>query len=128
MSMKHRFLLIALSDDPWNTVLQTAVTQFDELQIASDDQCVRLIQEQDYALVILDATYVIDVPQLIEAILEQQANIPIIVATASPTWRRAREILSAGAVDYVRKSFHQEELVSALRSALLTASRRWPTQ
>ena len=45
-------------------------------------------------------------------------DVPIIVLTNSPTWRRARAVLQAGASDYLRRSVNDETLLSRCRSLL----------
>jgi len=43
-------------------------------------------------------------------------TVPIIVLTSSPTWRRARAVLQAGASDYMRRSMEDDILLERCRS------------
>ncbi|MAT96513.1 MAG: hypothetical protein CL608_05165 [Anaerolineaceae bacterium] len=45
-------------------------------------------------------------------------QVPIVVLTSSPTWRRARAVLQAGAADYMRRSLEDERLLARCRSLL----------
>ena len=45
--------------------------------------------------------------------------VPIVVATASPTWNRARSLLLAGASDYIRKTSDRATLLRTLQPLLL---------
>ena len=40
---------------------------------------------------------------------------PIVVLTSSPTWRRARAVLQAGAADYMRRSLEDQLLLKRCR-------------
>jgi DNA-binding NtrC family response regulator len=46
------------------------------------------------------------------------ADLRIVVMTASPTWRRARSVLEAGAMDYLPKSINSQKLKDAISEAL----------
>lgn len=48
-------------------------------------------------------------------------SVPIVVLTSSPTWRRARAVLQAGASDYMRRSMEDDMLLERCRSLL-----SWP--
>lgn len=43
---------------------------------------------------------------------------PIVVFTLSPTWRRAKAVLQAGAVDYMPRSIEDEELLERCRFSM----------
>jgi DNA-binding NarL/FixJ family response regulator len=45
-------------------------------------------------------------------------EVKIVVATMSPTWKRAREAFRVGASDYVRKSMNEAENRSLLEASL----------
>lgn len=46
---------------------------------------------------------------------------PIVVLTSSPTWRRAKAVLQAGASDYMRRSIESDQLLQRCRLLL-----SWP--
>lgn len=45
-------------------------------------------------------------------------TVPIVVLTSSPTWRRARAVLQAGASDYMRRSMEDDMLLERCRSLI----------
>jgi DNA-binding NarL/FixJ family response regulator len=45
-------------------------------------------------------------------------RVPIVVLTSSPTWRRARAVLQAGAADYMRRSLEDERLLERCHALL----------
>lgn len=47
-------------------------------------------------------------------------EVPIVVLTSSPTWRRARAVLLAGAGDYMPRSLDDDLLLSRCRSLLVS--------
>lgn len=111
----RRFLLIGGScDDPWRKVIEGAVASLGTLQIAREVDALNLTRQQDYDVIVIDAAKVADVFLLVSCIRTQKPDARIVVATASPTWRRAREAFRAGASDYIRKSMNKEEVLSAL--------------
>jgi DNA-binding response OmpR family regulator len=113
-----RFLLInGAHDQYWPAVLEAALAPLGILQIGLEQDAARLVQLGIYDLLIVDAT-IENVSLLIGRLRAQRPAPRIMVVTASPTWRRAREAFQAGAIDYVRKSIDTEELRSAVRSAL----------
>lgn len=49
-------------------------------------------------------------------------QVPIVVLTSSPTWRRARAVLQAGASDYMRRSMEDDMLLERCRSLIVWAT------
>lgn len=45
-------------------------------------------------------------------------TVPIVVLTSSPTWRRARAVLQAGASDYMRRPMADDMLLERCRSLI----------
>ncbi|MFN8457503.1 MAG: response regulator [Anaerolineae bacterium] len=116
MSKQYHFLLIGASpNDPWLPIIEEALTSFGILQIISEADVYRLAQQQNYDLIIIDATKVADVFLLVSKIKEQKPNGKVVVATASPTWEKAREAFRTGATDYISRSMNKEIILSALR-------------
>jgi len=113
------FLLISEKEDSsWLSVVAAALAPFGRLQIAPSQQALSLIQQQAQRMVILDAADVEDPSKLIADIRTIRPGSCVVVATASPTWRRARDAFQAGATDYIRKSLSREELRQAFVEAL----------
>ena len=119
MVIQGDFLLISEKEDSsWLSVVAAALAPFGRLQIAPSKQALDLIQQQAQRMVILDAADVEDPSTLIAHIRTIRPGSCVVVATASPTWRRARDAFQAGATDYIRKSLSTEELRQAFVEAL----------
>jgi DNA-binding NtrC family response regulator len=126
MPKERRLLLIGGSrDDPWRWVLEEASASLGVLQIAREMDAFRLIRQQDFDVIIIDAAKVEDIFPLVSCIRAQRPDTRVMVATASPTWRRARGAFRAGAIDYIRKSMNKEEVLSALRATMSKAPPPW---
>lgn len=118
--MPANFLLISRKEETaWSLVLSQALKPWGKLEITLEMDAIRWIaQYRCDAVVIVDATVVDDVPALISRLRDQCPQIRIVIATASPTWQRAREVLRLGAVDYIRKSLDKEEFSVAIKDIL----------
>ena len=125
--MQPTFLLInGTRERYWHQVLEDALAPLGTLQIGEEEKAVELVLQQDYDIVIVDATVVRDVPLRVSRIRAQRPDARIVVATTSPTWTRARAAFRAGATDYIRKSLNKDELLSAFRVALAKTLPPWP--
>ena len=125
MSEQAHFLLVnGLRDHYWKEVLEEALASLGTLQVVEED-AIKLVPLGAYDLIIIDATAVAHVPLLVARIRAQQPDVRVIVATASPTWTRAREAFQAGATDYVRKSFDREEILFVVQAALVKVLPPW---
>ena len=119
MSREYRILLIGnLPEDPWRQVIEEASASLGSLQFAREVDVFRLVRQQDFDVIVIDAENVEDVFLLISSIRILKVDAKIVAVTMSPIWRRAREAFRAGAVDYLRKSMNKEEILSALRGAI----------
>jgi len=121
-SPKNSFLLIGFRPgEEWPNFLQDALPSFVKLDLIQEDDARNVISSHQYDLLIIDASAVHDATQLVRS-LHMEQNIPILVVTASATWQSAREILKAGAVDYIGRSFDKKELRLRINNTLKTAS------
>jgi len=115
------FLLIGhKGESHWPLVLSQALAPLGNLEIASEEEMDERFQNQ-YEAIIIDAGAVNEVPSLVSHLRVRCPETPIVVATASPTWQRAREAYQAGATDYIRKTMDQEELYAILADILSRA-------
>lgn len=105
-------------EDQWAFALQKAVSSLGEFHVTTQMSAVQEIARHRYDLIVIDAGVVDEIADLIAGLRSSQPEARIVVATASPTWQRAREAMLAGAIDYVRKSFNQRELHSQIQAAL----------
>jgi DNA-binding NtrC family response regulator len=131
MATRKRFLLITgtdegTSDQTWSRLLSEALASLGELQTVTEQEAVGVIAKAPYELVIIDALAVNRVALLVSRIRAQQPAIRIVIGTASPTWRRAREAFLAGAADYIQKIYNKDELLSELLASLAKAPPAWP--
>ena len=127
MFRKADFLLInGTRERRWGKVLEEALAPLGTLEVGEERDAVEIVLQQSYDVVIVDATVVKDVPLLVSRIRAQQPDARIVVATASPTWRRAREAFYAGATDYIRRSLNKEEVLSVFQAALTKTPPPWP--
>ena len=119
--MPTKFLLISHTEDTtWPGVLNQALSPLGSVEVVSEKDAIeRITQYQCGAtVVIIDAVIVEDVPGLIFRLRRQCPKSRIIVATASPTWQRARAAFQAGAVDYIRRSWNSKELLNTIKKIL----------
>lgn len=119
MSFNGRFLLIdGGSGSRWHQALQAALTQLGAMDSVAEQEAISRLDGGEYNLVIIDATAVANVPQLVREVRANWPKLPLLVASASPDWEQAREIFRAGATDYILKSHEEEKLSAAIREAL----------
>jgi DNA-binding NarL/FixJ family response regulator len=130
--VNYSFLLIGRETKTgWSAVLQQALSLSEDsggralppdepavLHPVTEEEAVQEVTLNRYDLVIVDAGYVHDVPELIFQLRSRRPRLRVVVATASPTWQRAREALKAGAADYIRKSLDRELLRSRIKTVL----------
>jgi len=127
MSQEIRFLLINGScDHYWREVLEEVLAPLGTLEVSREEEAIKLVLLSSYDLILVDATAVGNVPLLVARIRAQRPEARIVVATASPTWARAREAFQSGATDYIRKSLNREEILSAVQTALVKILPPWP--
>jgi DNA-binding NtrC family response regulator len=111
--------LLVISNDPdsvWLEIVGDALQSLGELQVVSEQEASMQIKVKDYDLMILDATAISgDIATLVARLHKERPNVPIVVATTSPTWQRARQVFRAGASDYIRKSLDRERILASLR-------------
>jgi DNA-binding NtrC family response regulator len=119
MAGKKRFLLVdGEGDRLWREALGQALKSWGELDVCGEDEAIESILHRQYHLVIVDASEVQNVPLLVSRIRAHRPDTSVMVATTSPTWRRAREAFRSGASDYFRKSLDQETLTKRVEMAL----------
>ena len=117
--MKYSVLLIGeKTDSMWPLVVEQAVSTMGVLQFASEQDVVSGAIGNSYAVIMIDSGAVRDPVRLTAWLRTQHPQAKIIVATASPTWQRARDVLKAGAVDYIRKSLDEAQLQSTIKTLL----------
>jgi DNA-binding NarL/FixJ family response regulator len=124
--VKHTFLLIGEeAETSWSSALRQALSPLGKLRIVSEETAVRAVIQSDYDVIIIDAGAVHDAALLTARLRAQRSEARVVIATASPTWQRARQALQAGAADYIRKSLDTEELRSKIEAVLEVPPPLW---
>jgi DNA-binding NtrC family response regulator len=120
LTASYTFMLIGKTAEAgWASVLERALSPLGNLHVVSEEETASpLLRQYHYDVIIIDAGTVSDAVLLVSHMRAQQPEARIIIATASPTWRRAREALRVGAVDYIRKSLDEKELHSTIQAVL----------
>lgn len=78
--------------------------------------------ERRFDLLVVDASGLqMELAERVSWLHGRFPNVPIVVLTSSPTWRRARAVLQAGASDYMRRSMEDDMLLERCRSLIA-----WP--
>jgi len=112
-----RFLLVTTqTQSSWVKTVKQATATLGTLKVVSPQSVQTEAQQAD--MIIVDAATVKDVVSFVSTLHTSHPHVPIVVATLSPTWRRARDIIEAGAKDYVRKSLNSAQLKSTLEKWL----------
>jgi len=125
--VKRLFLLIGQETPTrWAGVLEQALAPLGELHRMAVDEFTHVNLQNRYDVIIIDAGAVSDVPPCILHLRQQWPTARIVVATASPTWQRAREAFLSGAADYIRKSLNPGTLRSKIERALNNPPPPWP--
>lgn len=117
--MKYSFLLIGEKmDSMWPLIVEQAVSSMGTFQVASEQEVIIGTSGGNYDVIIIDAGTVSNPVTLVASLRSRQPEARIVVATASPTWQRAREVLQAGAADYIRKSLDKDQLKAKIQTLL----------
>jgi CheY-like chemotaxis protein len=125
LSVQHTFLLIAEQEKtPSLRDWIATLTTLGELQVLRETDSVQQIQRRNYDLVIIDSTSVENEISLISQLRARQPNVNILVVTASPTWKSARDVLLSGANDYVRKALSKDDMLNTVRTILQLRQRQ----
>lgn len=119
--------LLITANDPnsrWRTDFANAIRPFGPIAFVDAEHSREHIRDESVTVVVIDASFLSS-----EAVLDElrtwrreRHDICLIVASASPTWRRAREVLDAGANHYMTKSVDPVRIRADLNTALELAS------
>lgn len=116
MTRVYQILLIGEArHDPWQDVLEQVSLKLGCLEVTGESGTTARIREKAYDIIVIDATVVENMPDLIKTIRSQDVKVRIVVATASPAWEKAREAFRAGATDYIWKSMDKKRLLETLK-------------
>ena len=118
-----KFLVVgAVPNVGWATLLETKLNELGAVDLIRIDEFLERMQDQQYDVVIMDASTVENVHAIVRQAHRLRPRLPIMIASASPTWEDARQAFLAGATDYVRRSMDAEAVVAAVRDILERAT------
>ena len=121
-------LISAREESLWFRNLESVLSALGKFEVMSEEEAMRHIFQEKYELVIVDAAAVSNERFVVSRVYALQHQARIIVITASPTWKRAREVLQAGAMDYISKFLSEEEFLAILKKTLDMTPRSWSKQ
>jgi predicted nucleotide-binding protein len=102
----------------WIKTMDQAARSLGLLEVKISSPKSARIEAEHTKMIVIDAIAVKDVILFVSDLHMLFPKIPILVATLSPTWRRAREIIEAGAKDYISKSINTVDLRTTLEKWL----------
>lgn len=118
MKRKQVGILSNNLQSPWLKQLTEVLAVLGELTICAEDM-LHETPDEAYDLILVDASGLqMELAERVAWLNGRFPNVPIIVLTSSPTWRRARDVLQAGAADYMRRSFNDVQLLARCRFLL----------
>jgi DNA-binding NarL/FixJ family response regulator len=125
--MRYKFLLIGYREQsPAFHNLSEALAALGEFQVVGEPEALDELQRAEYDMVILDAALLDNEMLMISEIRRRLPGMRIAVLTASPTWRRAREAIQAGAMDYISKILSGQEYKAIFTDLLARKLPPWP--
>ncbi len=118
--MKKQFLMVnAGQGSSWDQIVSETLQSLGTLHFSSEDKVFREIKMHDFDLVIIDAIAIAgDIVNLVTQLHREAPEVPIVVATTSPTWQRTQQIFQAGAADYIRKSLDREKILITFQQVI----------
>lgn len=117
----RRFLLVSDATEKqmqWSRLLRNALCRLGKLCITTGKEAVEEVSRESYDMIIVDSGAVHKVALLVSRLRAQRPESRVLVVTASPSWQAAREVLKAGAIDYLSKSLSGDELRSRIEVML----------
>lgn len=120
MNADKEQLLIMISEDEgleWVQMVRKAWQAIGQIQITSRESFLKndVSTRQNPSCIIVDASSIhCDLVSLVKDIQQQNENVPIVIASASPNWEQARDVLHAGAADYVKRTADIQTLLDIL--------------
>jgi DNA-binding response OmpR family regulator len=121
---KQILLITGSPHDRWSQLVRGIIERDESvLTVVEPDYVKRGINghafnDADFDLALVDSSTIARAADLVTALDSLSVSKEIIVFTAAPGWRQAREMFLAGADDYRFKSYDADELRSFLALAL----------
>ncbi|MFZ1400847.1 MAG: hypothetical protein WAS33_28345 [Candidatus Promineifilaceae bacterium] len=122
MSAAEELIMIMISDDKeldWVQMMQNAWHHYGRIQILSETDVAHHIKSTRITpnLIMIDASTIqSELVSLVSKLCQAYQPSPVIVASASPTWKQARDVFHAGASDYVNRNSDVDRLIQLLKA------------
>lgn len=122
MNADEGLIMIMISDDKeleWVRTMQAAWRHYGRIQILSETAVVAHTQSTQTKpnLIMVDASSIqSELISLVSELCQAYQPTPVIVASASPTWKQARDVFHAGASDYVNRNSEVDRLIQLLKA------------
>jgi DNA-binding NtrC family response regulator len=120
--MKPKILFISTpSNKTFADILAEVISPYGGLDVFTWQDRPDLAQ---YALIFADASILGDLEHptsltdMLEQLMAEHPKAKVVVTTSSPTWKRTRAALIAGAVDYIRQTLDPDSLYNTLYPTL----------
>lgn len=124
--------IIIVSNQPESPWLITTVDALQSLGVShvfSEQAVFNQISMKTCDLILIDASSIdADLVEMVKLLCSKYYKKPIVVVTTSPTWRRAKEIILAGAADYVPRTFDKKKIVDLCQNAIQQYAMTTPCQ
>jgi len=117
--MKQCLLITPRVDNLWVRAIRRSLSRLCWEPKIVEDREISSIRWGNVGLVILDAVVTKDLTSLISAIRARDPLVRIVVFSSVDDWKRAREAILAGAVDFAVKCLDEEQIVDILTKDLL---------
>lgn len=125
MEIDVRVVLVSDSaPTPWTVAIERAIEQIGRVICKTTSELDQCSGAKKADLIIVDASTTQRTAQVIAMLRSVNRAGRIVVFTASPDWKEARDVLKAGALDYVPKSVQGTRLQEYLRTVLTSPSQR----
>lgn len=118
-------ILLISEDRQWREVLEHALQPLGNLTMIDNEEGgliavqKKLEMGEKYEIIIIDVGTVGGrSSSLVRQIREEQHEAKVVVATTAPTWRQAKEFFQVGAIDYVRKSQDEKQVLLTFQEVL----------
>lgn len=106
-------------ESPWLATAIDALQSFGVSHVFSEENIFNQSSVKLCDLILIDASSInTDLVEMIKQLCRNYYKKPIVVMTNSPTWRRAKEVILAGAVEYTRRTFDRKKIVELCENAI----------
>jgi DNA-binding NtrC family response regulator len=116
--MKKLLLVDNRPSSAWADILKKALNGLAEVSPVHGKEIARKLQGAHFDLALINAANVPNVVRTIRRVRGGGSGIPVVVLTASPDVETAREVIRAGAANYLPLSVDEKEIRNSLSELL----------